>query len=508
MQMLATARLLTIAAALAFVLVDAPAASAASCESLASLKLTNVTVTSAESVAAGAFTPPAAGGGRGGGPQFKDVPAFCRVAATLTPTKESEIKVEVWLPATGWNGKFQAIGNGGWNGTIDRNGLAAGVRRGYAMAATDTGHEGGAGPWMLNQEKLADWAHRSVHEMAVAGKALVNGFYGSAPKLSYFAGCSAGGRQAMKLAQRYPTDFDGIIAGAPGLDWTSRAAQSLRLAQLYQRDEASKIPPAKYAAINAAVLRACDPLDGVTDGVLENPRACKFDPGVLQCKGADDASCLTAPQVETARAMYAATTNPKTKREITALERGSELGWTDQGWTGGARTNGMEHFRYVVFKDPQWDAARFNFESDIVRAEEVSHDINALDPNLKAFFDRGGKLIHYHGWNDPQISPGNSVQYHQRVVDTMGGASRVRANYRLFMVPGMGHCGGGTGTSTFDMVTALEQWVEQGKAPDAIPASRVAGGKTERTRPLCPYPQVATYKGTGSTDDAASFVCK
>ncbi len=476
---------------------------AATCESLATAKLPNGAVTSAQPVAAGAM---AQTGGRGGA-ALADLPAFCRIAATLTPTKESDIKIEVWLPSAGWNGKLQAVGNGGWNGNIDTNALAGAVRRGYAATSTDTGHTGGAGPWMQNPEKLADWAHRSVHETAVAAKAIINTFYGEAPKFSYFTGCSAGGRQAMVAAQRYPADFDGIVAGSPGLDWTSRAISAVRVNQAFEKDPAGKVPAAKFPAVTAAVMNACDALDGVKDGVLENPKACRFDPAVLACKGAPDNSCLTPSELETVRAIYASPVNPKTKREIAGLAFGSESSWTDLGWSGPARSTGLELMRFVV-NDPQWTIGQFNFDADVVRAEEKAGVMNALDTNLKPFFDRGGRLISYHGWNDPQISPLNTTLYYDRVVKAMGGANRVAGNYRLFMVPGMAHCGGGTSASTFDMLTALEQWVENKKAPDSIPASRAEGGKVVRTRPLCAYPQVASYKGSGSTDDAANFVCK
>ena len=492
-----------IAAGVAGMLFSVSPAHAATCESLSTAKLTNGSVTSAQVVAAGAL---AQSGGRGAA-ALSDLPAFCRVAATLTPTKESDIKIEVWLPVAGWNGKLQAVGNGGWNGNVDTNALAGALRRGYAGTSTDTGHQGGAGPWMQNPEKLTDWAHRSIHETAVAAKALINTFYGEAPRFSYFTGCSAGGRQAMVAAQRYPADFDGIVAGSPGLDWTSRAISALRVQQAFERDAAGKVPAAKFPAINAAVMNACDASDGVKDGVLENPKACRFDPAVLACKGTPDNSCLTSAEVATVKAIYASPANPKTKREIAGLVPGSESSWTDLGWSGPARSTGLELMRFVA-NDPQWTIAQFNFEADVVRAEDRAGMMNALNTNLKPFFDRGGKLISYHGWNDPQISPLNATLYYDSVVKAMGGPSRVAGNYRLFMVPGMAHCGGGTGTSTFDMVTALEQWVEGKKAPDSIPASRVEGGKVVRTRPLCAYPQVATYKGSGSTDDAASFSCK
>ena len=253
--------------ALALLLPAGPAA-AATCESLASLKLPNATITSSQAVAAGAFTQP---GGRGGANPFADLPAFCRVAATLTPSSESDIKIEVWLPAAGWNGKFQAVGNGGWNGNIDTNALAAGLRRGYATASTDTGHQGGGGPWMQSREKLIDYGHRAVHEMTVKAKALVNEFYGSAPRFSYFNGCSAGGRQALVAAQRYPDDFNGIVAGAPALNATGRAAFAVHVAQQVHKDDASFIPATKFPAINEAVLQACDAGDGATDRLVSNP---------------------------------------------------------------------------------------------------------------------------------------------------------------------------------------------------------------------------------------------
>ena len=499
-----------ILAAVAALSVMASPAWAATCESLSSLKLQNATITTAQPVAAGAFTPPAGGrGGRGGGNAFADLPAFCRVAATLTPSKESDIKIELWLPASGWNGKFQAVGNGGWNGNIDTNALATGLRRGYATASTDTGHEGGGGPWMQNTEKVVDYGHRAVHEMTVKSKAIIAAFYESAPKFSYFNGCSAGGRQGLKAAQRYPDDFDGIVAGAPALNATGRAAFSMWVAQNLRKEEGSYIPAPKYPAINAAVLQACDGLDGVKDGVVENPRACKFDPKVLACTAGDSDSCLTPPQVEAARKMYEPVKHAKTGKEIfPGLAYGSELGWSTFGGQQPFAI-GAQMYQHMVFKDPNWDYKTLNFDTHADLVDKLENGvINAMDANLRPFAASGGRLLIYHGWADPQIPAASSVQYYQRVLDTMGGAGKAKDNARLFMVPGMNHCGGGVGTATVDWLAALEQWVEQGKAPDQIPASRVANGKTDRTRPLCAYPQVATYKGSGSTDEAASFTCK
>jgi len=487
---------------------------APSCGDLAGLTLPGATITLAQTVGAGAFAPlPAAASAPSAGAAeqtFNAPRAFCRVAATLRPSTDSDVHIEVWMPVTNWNGKFQAVGNGAFNGTIAYGAMITALRRGYATSSTDTGHAGGSASFALGHpEKVIDFGWRAVHEMTVISKKIIAAYYDAAPKFSYWNGCSAGGRQAMKEAQRFPADFDGIVAGAPGLDWTGRAAQAVFVAQALQKNEAGRLSPAARQQLHTGVLAACDSLDGVKDGVVEDPKRCTFDPGVLECKGAEDASCLTPAQVLTARMLYSPQVNPRTKREIAGLERGSELGWTDLGWSASARATGLDQFRFLVFKDPGWDVGRFNFAADIVRADDMDNDtINALDADLGPFIDRGGRLIQYHGWSDPQISPGNSVQYYQRVLAALGGPGKVQGSYRLFMAPGMGHCGGGEGPNTFDMIGALEQWVEHGKAPDQVIASHATSGKVDRTRPLCPYPQVAAYRGAGSTDEAASFVCK
>jgi feruloyl esterase len=486
--------------------VAVPVAAAGSCESLLSLKLPSTTITMAK-VEAG--TP------EGvtitiGPSRARPVPESCRVAATIRPSSDSEIKMEIWMPVSNWNGKYQAVGNGAFNGNINVGAMATALARGYATSSTDTGHMGGGAAWALGHpEKVIDFGYRAMHETAVASKKIIESYYGNEPKFSYFNGCSAGGRQAMKAAQRFPADFNGIIAGAPGLDWTGRAAGAVRIAQRLEQNEAARLGQAQRQLLHSAVVASCDLIDGVKDGVIENPKRCKFDPGVLGCKGADTASCLTPPQVETARMIYSAAVNPKTKRPINGLEPGSELGWTDLGWTASARATGLDQFRFLVFGDPSWTVQKFNFASDIVLAEERNEAINALDPNLKPFMSRGGKLISYHGWSDPQIAPASATQYYERVVAAAGGRNKVHDSYRLFMAPGMGHCSGGEGPNTFDMLIALERWVEAGMAPDQITASITRPtAMLDRSRPLCPYPQVAVYKGSGSTDDATNFACR
>ena len=492
----------------------------ASCESLSSLMLPETRITQAVLVTAGAFMPPVGEGDRAPTAEtvartYGGLPAFCRVAATLTPSDDSDIQIEVWLPASDWNGKYQAVGNGAFRGSIPygrRAGrsMADALAQGYATSSTDTGHAGNTASFGLGHpEKVVDFGWRSIHEMTVTAKAIVAAYYNEGPRYSYWNGCSAGGRQAMKLAQRFPEDFDGIVAGAPAQDWTGRAAGALRVATALEDNEAARLPEEDRVLVHTAALEACDAADGIEDGVIDNPEACDFDPTVIQCSGAKDASCLTAAQIDTVRMLYSSPVNPKTGRAITGLVPGSELNWTDLGWTRSARSTGLEQYRYLVYADPEWTIDRFDFDTDIVNAEETDHDtLNALDPNLKPFFNRGGKLIAYHGWSDAQISPLNATQYHQRVVEGVGNADEVHDSYRLFMAPGMGHCSGGEGPSVFDKMAPIEAWVEQGEAPDMIIASRPRDETVDRTRPLCPYPQVAVYTGSGSTDDAANFACQ
>jgi feruloyl esterase len=481
-----------------------------SCKALKSLTLENTTIVSALPVATGQFTPPGREG-RSDPALFSSLPSFCRVEAVLRPTGDSEIGVEVWLPAEGWNGKFQAVGNGGWSGSISYPALARAVARGYAAASTDTGHKGDRAAFALGSpEKLIDFAWRGVHLTAVRGKAIVDGFYGSAPKFSYWNGCSSGGRQGLKEAQRFPEDFDGIVAGAPANNWVKQKVAHIVVQQQVNRDATTKIPASKYRALHKAVLDACDQLDGVRDGVLEDPRKCSFDPAVLTCKGADGPECLTSTEVATAKMLYAPVVDPKTKVEIfPGLQPGTELSWETPAGPE-PRATQIDLLTYVVFKNPKWDYKTFDVERDLplaLKIDATGSTTAATDADLSPFVRRGGKLLLYHGWADPNIMAMNTVNYYGAVVKAIGGKAAADQSVRLFMVPGMGHCSGGDGTDTFDAIGALERWVERKQPPARIEASRVRNGVVERTRPLCAYPQVARYAGQGSTDEARNFVC-
>lgn len=501
---------------------------AADCEGLAKLALPDTTITAAAIVPAGKFQPPAGG-------VLDGLPAFCRVAGVIKPTADSHIKFETWMPVEGWKGKFQGIGNGGFAGVISFGGLADAVRNGYAAASTDTGHEAGGtdASWALHHpEKTIDFGHRAIHEMTVKGKALVAAYYGSQAKRSYFSSCSNGGRQALMEAQRYPADYDGIIAGAPANYWTHLLTSAVSNMKATAGDAASYIPQAKLPAIQAAALKACDARDGVSDGVIENPATCSFDPATLLCKGVETDACLTAPQAAALKILYGGTKTGKGKTIFPGYAMGGEA--EQGGWgpwiTGQAPEKslmfafGTNYFRHIVFSDPQWDYKTFDVDRDVTKAVAAGEAaLNATNPDLSAFQRRGGRLILYHGWSDAAIPAQNAIDYYQSVVKKMG-AAKTSEFVRLYMVPGMQHCGGGSGPNAFgqggvargdaksNIAMALEQWVENGAAPAELIATKYKGNGPSsgvaRTRPLCPYPKQARYNGSGSTDEAASFVCE
>jgi tannase/feruloyl esterase len=513
---------------LLLVLLAAGSTSAGTCEDLAELKLPGTTIAGARSVAKGAFTPPT-----GSPAPYQELPSFCRVTGVIKPTDDSEIKFEVWLPSENWNGKFQGIGNGGFAGSVSYPGLAGALSRGYATASTDTGHGGNDASWALGHpEKIVDYGHRAIHEMTEKAKLIVKSFYGNGPKRSYFASCSNGGRQALMEAQRYPDDYDGIIAGAPANAFTQILTGFAWNMHLTLSDPANYISLKKLKAIEAAVLAGCDARDGVTDGVLDDPIKCSFDPVVLQCKGAETDECLTDNQIAALKKIYAGPRNSKGEQIIPGFTPGGETGlggWTP--WiTGATPTAALQFFfstqtfKNMVYNDPNWDYKSFDLERDSKYAnEKLAASLNATDPNLKAFSARGGKLILYHGWNDAALPPMNTVNYFQSVVKKLG-KRQTDSFVRMFMAPGMQHCSGGPGPDSFgqtvtktqsdpqhDLTLALELWVEKGKAPDQIIATKRQGANSQasvsRSRPLCSYPKVARYKGTGSTDEAANFDC-
>lgn len=500
----------SVLAVFAFGMVTPTRAEAATCASLIGLSLTAATVTSAQEVGAGAFTPPGPGGRGGAARVYAALRAFCRVSATLTPSSDSDIKVEVWLPAAGWNGKFQAVGNGGWTGSMPYAALAEAVAAGYAAAGTDTGHVGNTASFALGHpEKLIDFSYRAVHEMTVQAKKVINALYGAPPKLSIWNGCSQGGRQGIAEAVRYPSDYDAVVAGAPAVNFLNLHAGRLALNRSVNASPEAVIPPAKYPLVHRAVLAACDARDGVADGVVENPAACRFEPKMLACSaGQDEATCLTASQVETAAKMYASVRNPRTSADVLpGLAPGAELGWNVLG-SAQPVSFAVEAFKYVIMRDAAWDPSRFDARTDIDRALASDPDdaLGSTSTDLKAFIARGGKLLMYHGWSDPQVTPFNTVNFFNKLIAAQG-RDTVGKSVQLYMVPGMNHCSGGPGTDTFDEVAAMERWIQTGSAPASIPASHLTAGQVDRTRPLCPYGQVARWSGSGSTNDAANFAC-
>ena len=494
-------------------------ASAATCESLLALKLRDVAITQAQVVPAGLFVlPQGFSSTTGDAPLLRDLPAFCRVAATLKPSRDSHIEIEVWLPIDSWNGKFLAVGNGGWAGRISYapggRSLIDGVRRGYATASTDTGHNappgqaGGEAHFAIGHpEKLIDLGYRAVHEMTITSKALIAQFYGRAPGLSYWNGCSTGGRQGLVEAQRYPGDFDGIVAGAPANYWTHLHTWDLSVAVPALNNPASLIPRAKLTLLNNAVLATCDASDGVKDGVLNDPPACTFSPATLACRAGDATDCLTAPQLESVARVYASAKTASGQEAFPGKEPGSESTWTPISSEARQPVDVALGSFQIAYSNPDWDWRGFNLDRDMKAVDErLGPVLNAVNPDLDVFKARGGKLILFHGWNDTLISPRNTVNYYSSVVTKMG--SSQDSWLRLFMAPGMNHCGGGVGPNTADWLSALERWRESNVAPDRIVATRANEDHTSTTRPLCAYPQLAQYVGTGSTNDAANFVCK
>ena len=506
----------------AALLVAAPS-SAAPCTGLSGLALPHASVTS-QVVPAGSLTI--------GSQVFSNLPAFCRVVGVSTPGPDSHIGFEVWMPADGWNQRYQQAGNGGYAGAIPFGSLATALKLGYAAAGTDDGHTGGTATFAPgHHEKVIDFGFRALKETTDNAKAIIAAFYGSGPARSYFVGCSDGGREALMEAQRFPEDFDGISAGAPANDWTHLFTGFIFNEQALFADPASKVGPEKLPAIQRAALAQCDLLDGIADGVLNDPRQCRFDPATIQCRGAETNDCLTGAQVTAVRKIYAGPRNPRTGGQIfPGYEAGAEAapgGWS--AWiTGplpiaGSPTIqaffGNQFFTNIIYEDPAFDFTKLNFDYDVSFADNTTAGtINSTSADLSRFKAHGGKLLQWHGWDDPAIAPRSSINYFERVVAAQSSGEgdealeRTQSFFRLFLAPGVLHCGGGPGPNVFDTLTPLVRWVEQGTAPERIVATKFAGdnpaAKVLTTRPLCPFPQFAEYTGRGNTNDATNFVCR
>lgn len=481
-----------------------------SCGDLAKLNLPDTTISAAAEIAAGAFAPPngtvTLPAAATAPTAYRGLPPFCRVAGSITPVPGSAIGFEVWLPKN-WNGRFVGIGNGGTAGFIFYPDMAQPLSRGYAVGATDTGHSGGMADWsfVAHREKLMDNSYRAVHEMTAKSKAVIEAHYGSGANRSYWNGCSTGGRQGPVAAHRFPEDYDGIIARAPAIKLMLQPALLIEQATT---DRIEPLTPRKLKLLTEAAIAACDAADGVRDRIVTDPEACVFDPGVLACSSGDGPDCLTPHQVTRVRQIYR---DMQDQRGGERLSRGllptSEVGWLPPPFAPDMARIATSYFQHVVFKDPTWEPSRLNLDAAVARARTVDDGVSTTDPNLKAFLRRGGKLLLWHGWSDGAIAPPNTIAYYNDVMSTVGkdlGANQIR----LFMAPGVQHCAGGEGPWQVDYLSVIEQWVEGGKAPERLISSGRLDGARTRTRPLCPYPQIATFTGQGSSDEAGSFICK
>jgi feruloyl esterase len=452
---------------------------------------------------------------------------LCRVRAVASTAPTSRIRIEIWLPAD-WNGKLMGIGGGGLNGGLGSSlgDMAASIARGYAGVISDLGHDiNGGTRWGLDPARVEDFGHLGNHVAAEAGKDVVARFYGRGPSRNYFQGCSGGGREALMLAQRYPADYDGIIAGAPAADFVGLMSAGMWNAQRVHRTPEAAGFPAKLKLLRAGVSRSCDALDGVADGVIDDPLACRFDPAELQCKpGAEPATCLSSAEVGIAREIYRGAHLSDGTRILAGYPYGSEadfanpgLGWgpfiTENGI--GAKLLGTEFFRWLVHRDGDWQAKSFLLDRDYAAAmARPGPAVNATNPDLRPFLRRGGKLLMYHGWEDAAIPAGATLDYYAAMRRRSG--SFADKGVRLFMLPGVAHCNGGPGPGIFDRLDILERWVEGGVAPNQLIARKyendmlaLEGKPTKelRARPVCAWPRIARYTGKGSTDDPANFRC-
>jgi feruloyl esterase len=475
------------------------------CTALAGIPLERATITSAVDVGAGLFKPLDAPPARTEpGPPPQPIPQHCRVTMVLTPTADSHINVELWLPTENWNGKFLAVGNGGWAGSIQGYGdMQEALRRGYATAATDTGHsaaDGPAGRFALGHpEKIVDFAYRALHDMTVKSKRVIDVFYREPLDYSYYKGCSTGGRQGVMAAQRYPGDYDGIIAGALANRHvhmhTAGAYRSIRLA----RHPEEAVSEAKAKLVTDAMMKQCDALG---EGFLTNPRQCTFDFASLACAaGGATASCLTPGELRTVETFYGGLKNAKGELVFSGQAYGIPMPALASS-PDGPSPFAFDSVRILGFQDEHYDWREFDLDRDLPRVDAAAGFVDAVNPDLRAFEAHGGKLLLYAGWRDTGITPENTVLYYESVREEMGAD---QADWlRLFMVPGMAHCRGGPGVDTFDAITALERWREQEVAPEEMLGRN---RETGMARPICAYPAYAEYDGSGDLAEAANWRC-
>jgi Tannase and feruloyl esterase len=516
---------LTFVAGFALV-VSSPAAASPNCDALAALRLSDTSISEARSVTSGSFTPPEARARA-----LDKLPAFCQVRGVLKPTPRSTIQFEVWLPESGWNGKLHVVGNGGLAGTISYPAMATALRDGFATASTDTGHTATEpATWLEDRERLIDYSYRGLHLTAVDAKSIVKAFYTQPAKYAYYSGCSTGGKQGLMEAQRYPADFDGILAGDAANFWTHQMASEVWNGVVTSSPD-TNLPKEKLQLVQDRAIAACDALDGAADGLVSDPIRCHFDPGTLQCSGAESSNCLTTAQVDAVRNVYGGPRNPLTGKTIyPGFYPGGEMGWASGTVINRTTTSGVSSnpfWSYALFHNPEWQFRTLDFARDLERADkDLGPMMNATDPNLEPFRRLGHKLIYYHGAADPLIPAQNGVNYFESVVAAEKGLDRTESFYRAFLVPGLYHCSGGPGPIAFgtsgeppesqrdadhDIFRALERWVEGQTAPAKVIATKYVDNDAKKgvafQRPLCPHPQVATYKGSGDLNDASSFSC-
>ena len=492
-----------------------PVLAQTNCADLSDIGLPKTTITAATLIQSPPdYFPPRTTGPFGTRPGLKVSVPFCRVVGYIEPVAGSHIGFEVWMPpAESWNGRFLATGNPAFEGAISYGGMARIVEQGYATASTDTGHVASGHSWAVGYpERLTDWGHRAVHETTMAAKRLIREFYGKPQDFAYWSSCHNGGNQGLNEVQRYPEDYDGVIAGDPAYYITRLQSGSEYIAWVALKDGIEApgyIPPAKYPVLHRAVLDTCDADDGLRDGILTDPTRCRFDPEMIQCQAGDNAACLTPAQVETARLIYRGARFTDGTLIYTGFEPGSELRWGEMAAGPDPLEINNGYFRHILMEDPEWDFR--NFDVDLhtrLAGQRLGSRLDAADPDLNRFRAHGGKLLIYQSWEETWVPPRMIINYYNEVTEKTGGRESASEFLRLFMVPGMGMCPGFNNAEDFNALEAMQRWVEQGIAPESITARYTDQGRVLRTRPVCSYPRVAAFKGTGDPDVAENFTCE